>query len=133
MTETLACNDSEVYEEASHCVSLLAQLYGGEDADHLQPEELLSLAHALQTHTEPRQQKLLLRVLKRLMSAVGSSCWGSSEGQILVHVLQKLALPTRSQSDMAVESLAAEILKGIGSQAELRSTEQFHTWKLSLY
>lgn len=29
------------------------------------------------------------------MSAVGSSCWGSSEGQILVHVLQKLALPTR--------------------------------------
>lgn len=29
------------------------------------------------------------------MSAVGSSCWGSSEGQMLVHVLQKLALPTR--------------------------------------
>lgn len=29
------------------------------------------------------------------MSAAGSSCWGSSEGQILVHVLQKLALPTR--------------------------------------
>ncbi|XP_016112760.1 serine/threonine-protein kinase ULK4, partial [Sinocyclocheilus grahami] len=122
LIQLLAYNDSEVYEEASHCVSLLAQLYRGEDADHLQPEELLSLAHALQTHTEPRQQKLLLRVLKHLMSAVGSSCWGSSEGQILVHVLQKLALPTRSQSDMAVESLAAEILKGIGSQAELRST-----------
>uniref|UniRef100_A0A673HG28 Protein kinase domain-containing protein n=1 Tax=Sinocyclocheilus rhinocerous TaxID=307959 RepID=A0A673HG28_9TELE len=66
---TLACNDSEVYEEASHCVSLLAQLYGGEGADRLQPEELLSLAHALQTHSEPRQQKLLLRVLKRLVSA----------------------------------------------------------------
>uniref|UniRef100_A0A673HJH8 Protein kinase domain-containing protein n=1 Tax=Sinocyclocheilus rhinocerous TaxID=307959 RepID=A0A673HJH8_9TELE len=64
----LACNDSEVYEEASHCVSLLAQLYGGEGADRLQPEELLSLAHALQTHSEPRQQKLLLRVLKRLVN-----------------------------------------------------------------
>uniref|UniRef100_A0A8C2JYY7 Unc-51 like kinase 4 n=1 Tax=Cyprinus carpio TaxID=7962 RepID=A0A8C2JYY7_CYPCA len=64
----LACNDSEVYEEASHCVSLLAQLYGGEGADCLQPEELLSLAHALQTHTEPRQLKLLLRVLKRMVS-----------------------------------------------------------------
>ncbi|XP_050987016.1 serine/threonine-protein kinase ULK4 isoform X1 [Labeo rohita] len=122
LIQLLACNDSEVYEEASHCVSLLAQLYGGEGADRLQPEELLSLAHALQTHTEPRQQKLLLRVLKRLMSAVGSSCWGSSEGQILVHVLQKLTLPTRSQSDMAVESLAAEILKGIGSQAQLSFT-----------
>lgn len=64
----LACNDSEVYEETSSCVSLLAQLYGGEGADRLQPEELLSLAHALQTHTEPRQQKLLLRVLKRMVS-----------------------------------------------------------------
>uniref|UniRef100_A0A8C2K0I3 Unc-51 like kinase 4 n=1 Tax=Cyprinus carpio TaxID=7962 RepID=A0A8C2K0I3_CYPCA len=69
----LACNDSEVYEEASHCVSLLAQLYGGEGADCLQPEELLSLAHALQTHTEPRQLKLLLRVLKRMVSALPDS------------------------------------------------------------
>lgn len=50
-------------------MSMLAQLYGGEGADRLQPEELLSLAQALQTHTEPRQQKLLLRVLKRLVSA----------------------------------------------------------------
>ncbi len=72
----LACNDSEVYEEASHCVSLLAQLYGGEGADRLQPEELLSLAHALQEHTEPRQQKLLLRVLKRLVSAC--KCWSET-------------------------------------------------------
>ncbi|KAI7806316.1 putative serine/threonine-protein kinase ULK4 [Triplophysa rosa] len=66
LIQLLACNDSEVYEETSSCVSLLAQLYGGEGADRLQPEELLSLAHALQTHTEPRQQKLLLRVLKRM-------------------------------------------------------------------
>uniref|UniRef100_A0A8C2CJ83 Unc-51 like kinase 4 n=1 Tax=Cyprinus carpio TaxID=7962 RepID=A0A8C2CJ83_CYPCA len=69
LIQLLACNDREVYEEASHCVSLLAQLYGREGADRLQPEELLSLAHALLTHTEPRQQKLLLRVLKRLVSA----------------------------------------------------------------
>ncbi|XP_057195448.1 serine/threonine-protein kinase ULK4 isoform X2 [Triplophysa rosa] len=115
LIQLLACNDSEVYEETSSCVSLLAQLYGGEGADRLQPEELLSLAHALQTHTEPRQQKLLLRVLKRMTSAVGSSCWGSSEGQNLVHTLQRLALPTRHHSDMKVESIAAEILKVIGS------------------
>ncbi|XP_077063858.1 serine/threonine-protein kinase ULK4 isoform X5 [Siphateles boraxobius] len=124
LIQLLACNDSEVYEEASHSVSLLAQLYGGEGVERLQSEEMLSLAHALQMHTEPRQQKLLLRVLKRLMSAVGSSCWGSSEGQILVHVLQKLALSTECQADMTVGSVAAEILKSIGSQAELRSTEQ---------
>ncbi|TRY56878.1 hypothetical protein DNTS_028945 [Danionella cerebrum] len=64
----LTCDDGDVYEEASQCVSLLAQLYGGDGAEHLQPEELLSLAHALQMHTEPRQQKLLLRALKRLVS-----------------------------------------------------------------
>ncbi|XP_051999289.1 serine/threonine-protein kinase ULK4 [Xyrauchen texanus] len=114
LIQLLTCNDNEVYEEASHCVSLLAQMYGGEGADCLQPEELLSLAHALQTHTEPRQQKLLLRVLKRLMSAVGSSCWESSEGQILINVLQNLPLPSRLQSDMTVKSLAGEILKSIG-------------------
>ncbi|XP_039550396.1 serine/threonine-protein kinase ULK4 [Pimephales promelas] len=68
LIQLLACNDSEVYEEASHCVSLLAQLYGGEGVERLQSEEMLSLAHALQMHTEPRQQKLLLRVLKRLVS-----------------------------------------------------------------
>uniref|UniRef100_A0AAR2LAX6 Protein kinase domain-containing protein n=1 Tax=Pygocentrus nattereri TaxID=42514 RepID=A0AAR2LAX6_PYGNA len=64
----LPCGDGEVYEEASQCVSLLAQLYGGDGADHLNPEDLLSLAHTLQLHPEPRQQRLLLRVLKRLVS-----------------------------------------------------------------
>uniref|UniRef100_A0A8B9K3H9 Unc-51 like kinase 4 n=1 Tax=Astyanax mexicanus TaxID=7994 RepID=A0A8B9K3H9_ASTMX len=64
----LPCGDGEVYEEASQCVSLLAQLYGGDGADHLHPEDLLSLAHTLQIHPGPRQQRLLLRVLKRLVS-----------------------------------------------------------------
>uniref|UniRef100_A0A8B9JZB9 Unc-51 like kinase 4 n=1 Tax=Astyanax mexicanus TaxID=7994 RepID=A0A8B9JZB9_ASTMX len=70
----LPCGDGEVYEEASQCVSLLAQLYGGDGADHLHPEDLLSLAHTLQIHPGPRQQRLLLRVLKRLVSD-SSMCW----------------------------------------------------------
>ncbi|KAI4871280.1 hypothetical protein NFI96_019807, partial [Prochilodus magdalenae] len=68
LIQMLPCGDGEVYEEASQCVSLLAQLYGGDGADHLHPEDLLSLAHTLQIHPEPRQQRLLLRVLKRLVS-----------------------------------------------------------------
>uniref|UniRef100_A0AAR2LC67 Protein kinase domain-containing protein n=1 Tax=Pygocentrus nattereri TaxID=42514 RepID=A0AAR2LC67_PYGNA len=68
LIQMLPCGDGEVYEEASQCVSLLAQLYGGDGADHLNPEDLLSLAHTLQLHPEPRQQRLLLRVLKRLVS-----------------------------------------------------------------
>ncbi|KAI5618130.1 serine/threonine-protein kinase ULK4 [Silurus asotus] len=68
LIQMLPCGDAEVYEEASQCVSLLAQLYGGDAADHLTPEDLLSLTHSLQLHTEPRQQKLLLRVIKRLVT-----------------------------------------------------------------
>ncbi|XP_022529374.2 serine/threonine-protein kinase ULK4 [Astyanax mexicanus] len=114
LIQMLPCGDGEVYEEASQCVSLLAQLYGGDGADHLHPEDLLSLAHTLQIHPGPRQQRLLLRVLKRLMGAVDASCWGSEEGQSLVHVLRKLAQDTRSNPDTAVGSLATEILKGAG-------------------
>uniref|UniRef100_A0A8B9K383 Unc-51 like kinase 4 n=1 Tax=Astyanax mexicanus TaxID=7994 RepID=A0A8B9K383_ASTMX len=74
LIQMLPCGDGEVYEEASQCVSLLAQLYGGDGADHLHPEDLLSLAHTLQIHPGPRQQRLLLRVLKRLVSD-SSMCW----------------------------------------------------------
>ncbi|XP_036441193.1 serine/threonine-protein kinase ULK4 [Colossoma macropomum] len=114
LIQMLPCGDGEVYEEASQCVSLLAQLYGGDGADHLHPEDLLSLAHTLQIHPEPRQQRLLLRVLKRLMGAVDTSCWDSEEGQSLVHMLRKLAQNTRSHPDTAVGLLAVEILEGIG-------------------
>ncbi|XP_026879028.2 serine/threonine-protein kinase ULK4 isoform X2 [Electrophorus electricus] len=114
LIQMLPCGDDEVYEEASQCVSLLAQLYGGDGADPLHPEDLLSLAHTLQIHTEPRQQRLLLRVLKRLMGTVDISCWSSEEGQSLALVLQKLAHDSRSYPDTTVRSLAAEILKGFG-------------------
>ncbi|XP_076844669.1 LOW QUALITY PROTEIN: serine/threonine-protein kinase ULK4 [Brachyhypopomus gauderio] len=114
LIQTLSCGDDDVYEEASQCVSLLAQLYGGDGSDPLHPEDLLSLAQTLQTHTEPRQQRLLLRVLKRLVGTVDISCWSSEEGQSLALVLQKLAHDTRSYPDTAVGSLAAEILKGVG-------------------
>ncbi|KAL6488640.1 hypothetical protein MHYP_G00023810 [Metynnis hypsauchen] len=114
LIQMLPCGDGEVYEEASQCVSLLAQLYGGDGADHLHPEDLLSLAHTLQIHPEPKQQRLLLRVLKRLMGAVDTSCWDSEEGQSLVHVLRNLAQNTRSHPDTTMGLLAVEILEGIG-------------------
>ncbi|XP_066540147.1 serine/threonine-protein kinase ULK4 [Hoplias malabaricus] len=114
LIQMLPCGDGEVYEEASQCVSLLAQLYGGDGVDHLRPEDLLSLAHTLQLHPEPRQQRLLLRVLKRLMGAADTFCWSSEEGQSLVHVLRKLTQETRSHPDTTIGALATEILKGLG-------------------
>uniref|UniRef100_A0AAY5F5W7 Protein kinase domain-containing protein n=1 Tax=Electrophorus electricus TaxID=8005 RepID=A0AAY5F5W7_ELEEL len=109
LIQMLPCGDDEVYEEASQCVSLLAQLYGGDGADPLHPEDLLSLAHTLQIHTEPRQQRLLLRVLKRLMGTVDISCWSSEEGQSLALVLQKLAHDKGIPLKLPIHALEANL------------------------
>ncbi|XP_030639115.1 serine/threonine-protein kinase ULK4 [Chanos chanos] len=70
LIQMLPYGDVEVYEEASQCLSLLAQLYGGDGPDSLQPEDLRSLAQTLHIHQqEPKQQRLLLRVIKRLVSS----------------------------------------------------------------
>lgn len=81
-----------MYEEASQCVSLLAQLYGGDAADHLTPEDLLSLAHSLQLHTEPRQQRLLLRVLKRLVSDCALCCFAASRKYTEFFILYNISI-----------------------------------------
>ncbi|XP_052362894.1 serine/threonine-protein kinase ULK4-like [Oncorhynchus keta] len=111
----LPCEDAEVYEETSQCLSLLMQLYGGDSPDSLSPLNLQSLSHALQLQTQPKQHRLLLRIIKRLIPATTDSLWYSSaEGQELVHILQRLSHSARSHADVAVVSLAAEILTGIG-------------------
>uniref|UniRef100_A0A8C9WA58 Unc-51 like kinase 4 n=1 Tax=Scleropages formosus TaxID=113540 RepID=A0A8C9WA58_SCLFO len=68
----LPSRDPELYEEASQCLSLLSQLYGGDDLECLHPDNLQSLAQTLEMQTDPRQQRLLLRVIKRLVSTEGT-------------------------------------------------------------
>uniref|UniRef100_A0A8C9SRL8 Unc-51 like kinase 4 n=1 Tax=Scleropages formosus TaxID=113540 RepID=A0A8C9SRL8_SCLFO len=69
---SLPSRDPELYEEASQCLSLLSQLYGGDDLECLHPDNLQSLAQTLEMQTDPRQQRLLLRVIKRLVSTEGT-------------------------------------------------------------
>uniref|UniRef100_A0A6Q2ZCW1 Protein kinase domain-containing protein n=1 Tax=Esox lucius TaxID=8010 RepID=A0A6Q2ZCW1_ESOLU len=64
----LPCGDVEVYEEASQCLSLLMQLYGGDGPSALCPLNLQRLSQTLQLQTQPRQQRLLLRIIRRLVS-----------------------------------------------------------------
>ncbi|XP_048880834.1 serine/threonine-protein kinase ULK4 isoform X2 [Brienomyrus brachyistius] len=111
---SLPGRDLEVYEEASQCLSLLVQLYGGEGLACLCPEDLQSLAWVLEVQSDPRQQRLLLRVIKRLITCTDGSGHGLLGGSHLLKELQRLAQSTRSQVDTSVTSLATEILKAVG-------------------
>uniref|UniRef100_A0A8C7J1K9 Unc-51 like kinase 4 n=1 Tax=Oncorhynchus kisutch TaxID=8019 RepID=A0A8C7J1K9_ONCKI len=79
----LPCEDVEVYEETSQCLSLLMQLYGGDSPDSLSPLNLQSLSHALQLQTQPKQHRLLLRIIKRLTC---SSLRGSLQAEAIAAV-----------------------------------------------
>ncbi|KAL0985291.1 hypothetical protein UPYG_G00155090 [Umbra pygmaea] len=115
LIQMLPCGDVEVYEEASQCLSLLMQLYGGDGPEVLCPLNLQSLSHTLQLQTQPKQRRLLLHIIKRLITATTDSLWcGTAEGQELVHVLQRLSHAARSHADGTVVSVAAEILTVIG-------------------
>ncbi|MGH0117251.1 UNVERIFIED_CONTAM: hypothetical protein FKN15_032218 [Acipenser sinensis] len=62
-------DDPEVYEGVIQCLSLLVQLYGGGDnPECMSPENIHSFAETLTSHQDPKQQKLLLRIIKRLVS-----------------------------------------------------------------
>ncbi|XP_018618602.1 serine/threonine-protein kinase ULK4 isoform X3 [Scleropages formosus] len=114
LIQMLPSRDPELYEEASQCLSLLSQLYGGDDLECLHPDNLQSLAQTLEMQTDPRQQRLLLRVIKRLVTCKDKAAAGLQEGEDLLLVLQGLARCSRSHADVAVASLAAEILRAVG-------------------
>uniref|UniRef100_A0A803SXI8 Unc-51 like kinase 4 n=1 Tax=Anolis carolinensis TaxID=28377 RepID=A0A803SXI8_ANOCA len=66
LIQLLPSEDTEIYENASQCLSLLVQLYGGDNMDSMSPENLDSFVEVLHLKTEVKDQKLLLRVIKRL-------------------------------------------------------------------
>uniref|UniRef100_A0A8C4LKY6 Unc-51 like kinase 4 n=1 Tax=Equus asinus asinus TaxID=83772 RepID=A0A8C4LKY6_EQUAS len=66
--------DPEIFEVSSKCLSILVQLYGGENPDSLSPENAESFAHLLTSKEDPKEQKLLLRILRRMVSPHGN--WG---------------------------------------------------------
>ncbi|XP_033114833.1 serine/threonine-protein kinase ULK4-like isoform X2 [Anneissia japonica] len=102
-------NDSQVL--VCNCLSLLAQLYGGEYQDAMSVKNMDNIAAALR-HVDVKKQKILLRFVKRMITTdkhhadqlVG-------EGDRLVDALTWLVHNANSQADVAVASLASDILK----------------------
>uniref|UniRef100_A0A4W3I764 Uncharacterized protein n=1 Tax=Callorhinchus milii TaxID=7868 RepID=A0A4W3I764_CALMI len=110
----LASDDPDVFEGSTQCLSLMVQLYGGENQDSMSPENIESFADALISRQDPKQQKLLLRIIKRLVSSNERHTESlKNEGDPLIQTLKKLVQTASSRADIAVASLASEILKAV--------------------
>ncbi|XP_067910530.1 serine/threonine-protein kinase ULK4 isoform X2 [Heterodontus francisci] len=115
LIQLLSSDDPDVHESSLHSLSLMVQLYGGENQDSLSQENMDCFAEALNCRRDPKHQKLLLRVIKRLVNCNEKHAGSlKNEGDILIESLQRLAQAASSHADIAIASLASEILKLIG-------------------
>ncbi|XP_072174268.1 serine/threonine-protein kinase ULK4-like [Diadema setosum] len=108
----LLCHrDRDIHTSACECLSLIGQLYGGEYPNSFSSSNSASLAHALKTF-EAKRQKLILRYIKRVVSTeVHHTERLTAEGAVLVDTLRVMMQTASSHADVAVSSLAADILR----------------------
>ncbi|KAM6338662.1 serine/threonine-protein kinase ULK4 [Podargus strigoides] len=117
LIQLLPSEDTEIFESASQCLSLLVQLYGGNSQESMSPENMDSFAGVLKSKKDARQLKLLLRIIKRLITS-NKKCSESlkNDGNTLIQTLESLAQTTSSHADVPVASLAFEILRTVGHE-----------------
>ncbi|XP_030856242.1 serine/threonine-protein kinase ULK4 [Strongylocentrotus purpuratus] len=113
----LLCHkDKEIHTSACECLSLLGQLYGGEYPNSFSADNSQAMAKALQTF-DTKRQKLVLRYIKRVVSTETHHIEQlNNEGAILVEALGRMRQTASSHADVAVSSLAADILRVVGVQ-----------------
>uniref|UniRef100_A0A8B9BZM4 Unc-51 like kinase 4 n=1 Tax=Anser brachyrhynchus TaxID=132585 RepID=A0A8B9BZM4_9AVES len=122
-TLQLPSEDIEIFENASQCLSLLVQLYGGNSEESMSPENMDSFADVLKSKKDTRQLKLLLRIIKRLITSNEKRLESlKSDGDALIQTLESLAQAASSHADVAVASLAFEILRTAGHE-NLKTTK----------
>ncbi|XP_074431353.1 serine/threonine-protein kinase ULK4 isoform X4 [Larus michahellis] len=123
LIQLLPSEDTEIFESASQCLSLLVQLYGGNSQESMSPENMDSFAEVLKSKKDTRQLKLLLRIIKRLITS-NEKCSESlkNDGDALTQTLESLAQTASSHADVAVASLAFEILRRVG-RGNIKSTK----------
>ncbi|KAM6375889.1 LOW QUALITY PROTEIN: serine/threonine-protein kinase ULK4 [Alca torda] len=123
LIQLLPSEDTEIFESASQCLSLLVQLYGGSSQESMSPENMDSFAEVLKSKKDTRQVKLLLRIIKRLITS-NEKCSESlkNDGDALIQTLESMAQTASSHTDVAVASLAFEVLKKVG-RGNIKSTK----------
>ncbi|XP_074754238.1 serine/threonine-protein kinase ULK4 isoform X5 [Athene noctua] len=122
-TLQLPSEDTEIFLSASQCLSLLVQLYGGNSQESMSPENIDSFAEVLKSKKDTRQLKLLLRIVKRLITSNEKRLESlKNDGNALIQTLESLAQTASSHADVAVASLAFEILRMVGHE-NIRTTK----------
>uniref|UniRef100_A0A2C9L0L6 Protein kinase domain-containing protein n=1 Tax=Biomphalaria glabrata TaxID=6526 RepID=A0A2C9L0L6_BIOGL len=114
LTQLLCYEDIEIQDLAIKCLSLLVQLFGGENREAMAPDNMECYSKCLKSF-DPKKQKIVLRVIKRLLSTNSrhvESMKKSGEG--LAKTIQSLANTASSHADITLSTVAAEILKMTG-------------------
>ncbi|XP_074754239.1 serine/threonine-protein kinase ULK4 isoform X6 [Athene noctua] len=123
LIQLLPSEDTEIFLSASQCLSLLVQLYGGNSQESMSPENIDSFAEVLKSKKDTRQLKLLLRIVKRLITSNEKRLESlKNDGNALIQTLESLAQTASSHADVAVASLAFEILRMVGHE-NIRTTK----------
>nr|XP_035134618.2 serine/threonine-protein kinase ULK4 isoform X7 [Callithrix jacchus] len=110
----LSNEDPEIFDVSSKCLSILVQLYGGENPDSLSPENVEIFAHLLTSKEDPKEQKLLLRILRRMVTSNEKHLETLKNADSLLQALERLAPGRGSLPNSMVAPLALEILQAVG-------------------
>ncbi|KAK3602625.1 hypothetical protein CHS0354_034209 [Potamilus streckersoni] len=114
LTHMLCHEDGDIQDLSCKSLSLLVQLFGGENKEAMSPENMEFYSKAL-SKSDIKRQKILLRVIKRLVTTdkVHSDSM-RQQGEGLAKTIQNLVKTASSHADVSLTSLAAEILKHTG-------------------
>ncbi|XP_045292389.1 serine/threonine-protein kinase ULK4 isoform X3 [Leopardus geoffroyi] len=114
----LPSEDPEIFEVSSKCLSMLVQLYGGENPDSLCPENAENFADVLTSKEDPKERKLLLKILRRMVTSNEKHLENLKDAGSLLRALEGLAVAGGSSADSVVASLALEILQLLDTRRE---------------
>ncbi|XP_019141186.3 serine/threonine-protein kinase ULK4 isoform X1 [Corvus cornix cornix] len=117
LIQLLPSEDTEIFVSASQCLLLLVQLYGGTNQESMSPENMDSFAAVLKSKKDTRELKVLLKIVKRLITSNKKHSESlRNDGDALIQALESLAQTASSHADIAVASLAFEILRTLGHE-----------------
>lgn len=112
----LCVEDADMSELALKTLSLLVQLFGGDDAEAMNSANMAFYGRSLHTG-DSKRQKVLLRILKRLVTTEKHNThMFVTQGADLQKTLSSLRQTASAQADIALAAGAAEVLKAAGLQ-----------------